>query len=319
MPHLSGFELANHINLLKNGTDLVFITSYKEYALDAFDVHAFDYIVKPISLERLKRTVFRAIEKRKVISNINEENNYKMLVVCFGGMYIKNSEGVLIRSVSAKCSELFGYLLINRGKSITRSMIIEDIFKGMPIKNAETYLNTTIYQLRKSLEPHGMKTAIISNGDTYSIDLKDIYVDFIDFEKSIAGLKMVDENNLEKAREIEKLYCGDFLGDKLFHWSVSESERLSEMYIDFAKKIVDYFLARGNLSSALIIIKKVLAINNLDEEANCLLLRIYAAQRNKNSLVSHYEKYAKNLKKELGVIPENSVINLFAELRKQLG
>jgi len=36
------------------------------------------------------------------------------------------------------------------------------MIRGMPPQNAETYLNTTVYKLRKALEPHGMKLAIIS-------------------------------------------------------------------------------------------------------------------------------------------------------------
>jgi DNA-binding NarL/FixJ family response regulator len=40
---------------------IVFVTSYKQYALAAFDVFAFDYMIKPISEERLRRTILRAV------------------------------------------------------------------------------------------------------------------------------------------------------------------------------------------------------------------------------------------------------------------
>ncbi|RLM60043.1 response regulator [Halorubrum sp. Atlit-9R] len=42
---------------------LVFVTSYKEYAPAAFDVQAYDYIVKPLRQDRLHKTVQRVISE----------------------------------------------------------------------------------------------------------------------------------------------------------------------------------------------------------------------------------------------------------------
>lgn len=49
-----------------------------------------------------------------------------------------------------------------QGRLVSKWKIMEDVFSGMAQSNAETYLNTTVYKLRKALEPHGMKSAIIS-------------------------------------------------------------------------------------------------------------------------------------------------------------
>lgn len=63
MPGLNGFDV---ITSLQN--DLVpmviFTTAYEQYALHAFDVHAVDYILKPIDEERIARAVERAVERR---------------------------------------------------------------------------------------------------------------------------------------------------------------------------------------------------------------------------------------------------------------
>jgi DNA-binding NarL/FixJ family response regulator len=45
---------------------LVFVTSHKEYALPAFDVYAYDYIVKPIIQDRLRATIDRALSEEIV-------------------------------------------------------------------------------------------------------------------------------------------------------------------------------------------------------------------------------------------------------------
>ena len=49
MPKLDGITISRVINTLKQKPLLVFISAYKDYALEAFEVAAFDYILKPYS------------------------------------------------------------------------------------------------------------------------------------------------------------------------------------------------------------------------------------------------------------------------------
>lgn len=64
MPRENGLDFAKRLRDMGWKMKLVFITSHKEYALTAFDVHAYDYIVKPISQERLKETIQRAFSEK---------------------------------------------------------------------------------------------------------------------------------------------------------------------------------------------------------------------------------------------------------------
>ena len=65
MPGLTGFEVARR--LLRGGTDshLVFVTAYDRHAIEAFDVNAVDYLLKPVEAERLATAVER-VRKRMV-------------------------------------------------------------------------------------------------------------------------------------------------------------------------------------------------------------------------------------------------------------
>jgi two-component system response regulator AlgR len=60
MPGMDGMEAAHHLHLLNDPPALVFCTAYDEYALQAFDVAAVDYLVKPIRLERLGEALRKA-------------------------------------------------------------------------------------------------------------------------------------------------------------------------------------------------------------------------------------------------------------------
>lgn len=57
MPEISGLEFAG---LFKHPPAIIFTTAYNEYALDAFDQSAIDYLLKPVSLERFSRAVIKA-------------------------------------------------------------------------------------------------------------------------------------------------------------------------------------------------------------------------------------------------------------------
>ena len=59
MPGINGLEVAN----LLNGKPVIFVTAYKEYAAEAFDLDAVDYVRKPVRKERLQKAVQKAVEK----------------------------------------------------------------------------------------------------------------------------------------------------------------------------------------------------------------------------------------------------------------
>jgi two-component system, LytTR family, response regulator len=56
MPKLDGFEV---LDLLERPPAVVFVTAYDEYALKAFEVHAVDYVLKPVTRERLAEALAR--------------------------------------------------------------------------------------------------------------------------------------------------------------------------------------------------------------------------------------------------------------------
>ena len=63
MPGLSGLEVASNLLAVGLRTEVVFVTAYDQYALDAFDRGAVDYLLKPVARERLNATVARVRER----------------------------------------------------------------------------------------------------------------------------------------------------------------------------------------------------------------------------------------------------------------
>lgn len=128
MPRENGLEFAERVRERGRDTKIVFITSHKEYALSAFDVYAFDYIVKPVVQERLYRTVERA--RAEIIPNLvkggtsskalidpltNRELDIALAIVDgLSNMEIAKRFGLTEGTVKGHINRLYGKLGIKR-------------------------------------------------------------------------------------------------------------------------------------------------------------------------------------------------------------
>ena len=64
MPETSGIELATSLAQLPQPPAIVFVTAFDQYAINAFDLQAADYLLKPVRAERLAQALLRAVGQR---------------------------------------------------------------------------------------------------------------------------------------------------------------------------------------------------------------------------------------------------------------
>ncbi|HEX5475019.1 MAG TPA: LytTR family DNA-binding domain-containing protein [Vicinamibacterales bacterium] len=64
MPGITGFEVARRLRQATIETQIVFVTAFDQYAIEAFDVNAVDYLLKPVEPGRLATTVDRVRRRR---------------------------------------------------------------------------------------------------------------------------------------------------------------------------------------------------------------------------------------------------------------
>lgn len=93
MPVLNGVEVARQIADMDPKILLIFATAHEEYMSEAFSVYAFDYLVKPFKVERIRQTLKRVIaleQDRETVDIGNGLRHGKGL----GKLMIRNKEGV---------------------------------------------------------------------------------------------------------------------------------------------------------------------------------------------------------------------------------
>ncbi len=91
MPEMTGLEM---INKLSNPPVIIFTTAYSEFATDAFDLDAADYLVKPFSFDRFQKGINKAIDiiqlkKLKTQNHIDETSTTESLNIKCDGKLVK--------------------------------------------------------------------------------------------------------------------------------------------------------------------------------------------------------------------------------------
>src|SRR6186997_298831 len=65
MPGLTGFEVARRLLDTQAPTHIIFVTAYDQHAIEAFEVNAVDYLLKPVDQGRLEKALERA--RRRIV------------------------------------------------------------------------------------------------------------------------------------------------------------------------------------------------------------------------------------------------------------
>jgi len=104
MPNLNGFELLEKVKFTR--FEVIFITAYQHFALQAIKISALDFILKPVSIEELKQAVKKAEEKILVnepnpnlavfFDNLQQQSpyNHKLALPTTEGMTFVNLEDI---------------------------------------------------------------------------------------------------------------------------------------------------------------------------------------------------------------------------------
>lgn len=92
MPGLSGLETARQLIALHHFPQIIFVTAYDQFAIEAFDVNAVDYLLKPIEQDRLDRALCRVRNRLKGGESDLEEKILKLLKPLSTGIYTTQTQ-----------------------------------------------------------------------------------------------------------------------------------------------------------------------------------------------------------------------------------
>ncbi len=135
MPELDGVEAAKLILDIQPKCILVFITAHEQYMQDAFELYAFDYMVKPFKLDRLGRTILRIREFMADMDDGNQEKieatSHDLLLKVEDGMVVVRPEEILLIERENRCSVIITekkHYSIHKSLSELEAILPDDAF-----------------------------------------------------------------------------------------------------------------------------------------------------------------------------------------------
>jgi DNA-binding SARP family transcriptional activator len=246
-----------------------------------------------------------------------------LLIRLFGGLSAE-LDGVRITArIGRNVGGLLAYLALHRHRMHQREMIAEEFWPNTDRDLARRNLNTTLWRLRRLIEPHSVKrgTHLVStaNGEIGLGNSDALWVDIEEFEAAVkTGLAKDGQLAEDEDRVLSTaldLYVADAFDNFYQDWAVGERERLRCLYIEGLKKHMGYLSAQGDYAGAISCGAKILKQDPLQEFVHRDLIRLHAERGNRGLAERQCEACEEVLLSELGVRPKRATLEVAESLR----
>lgn len=179
MHGLNGIELAKAIKEINHKTRIIFVTGFSKYAVEAFEIRASGYLLKPPTLESIKRELDFACESIIKLKN----NDHKIRIQTFGGFEIFVNDSP-IQFNRAKSKELLAYLVDKKGAGATTAEMASILWEDREYNRAtKNYFQTIVTDMISSLKSVDADDIIIKKRNNMSIDTTKFDCDYYNFLK----------------------------------------------------------------------------------------------------------------------------------------
>jgi two-component SAPR family response regulator len=206
MPGRSGMQLAEELHAIDPDLSIVFVTAFSQYAVEAFELSVSDYLMKPVSKERLRRTLNRIAGSKQSM----QKTEKRVMIQCFRRFELRIEGRVVALNHLMKAKELLAFLVSREGAETSWEQITEALWPEADYERAHNNLYVTTFRLRKWLEENGITRIFESRRNSYRVVLTEFNCDLFDLEKALK------DGNEKKIRE---LYQGDFLEEEAYGWA----------------------------------------------------------------------------------------------------
>lgn len=231
MPGKNGLLLAEDILDRNDQIDIVFVTAYQEYALQAFELHAMDYLVKPLTEVRLENTLRHLTKERK--SPMRRE---KTQIRCFP-QFTVSYNGEIIKWNNSKAKELLAFLVHKRGVPVDWEKIADALWPDFSPPKAQTNFHATNYLLRKALARAGLSQIYENGRGNYRIRPEEVDCDYYEFQEIMKDIQRWSDNgnSLEELSRVMALYQGSYFEEDGYEWAYPIQAEMEEQYIKIKK------------------------------------------------------------------------------------
>jgi DNA-binding LytR/AlgR family response regulator len=144
MPGLSGIDVAKKIF---DKCWIVFVTAYDQYAIEAFESEAVDYLLKPVTIERLEKTVMRI--KKRISGSPDQQDKLKNLLARLEDALTKqNGSATALQWIKSQQGNDISLISVND----VFCFVAQDKYTAVITEDGESLIQTPIKDLAEELD-----------------------------------------------------------------------------------------------------------------------------------------------------------------------
>ncbi|MDD4291454.1 MAG: response regulator [Clostridia bacterium] len=212
MGDINGLQLAKTLKIIDSDIKIVFVTAYAEYALDAFDVDAIAYLLKPYNAESLSTV----IEKAKRILPAPKNKVYIKTIPHFEVLI----DGNVFPINSLKCKELLAILVDRNGGTISSRIAMSYLWEDKDDSLATQSLYRMTYKrLRDILEEGGIDFILGNSGQQRFVNTSTFECDYYKL--------------LNGDRSIMSSYAGEYMSE--YWWAEETNAAINSLVTETLK------------------------------------------------------------------------------------
>ncbi|WP_128104149.1 MULTISPECIES: response regulator [Paenibacillus] len=306
MPELDGMALGRQIQEATPDIEIIFVTSHDQYAVHAFELQALDYVMKPISIKRLKQTVIRVQDKLSMKQKGSPEDTKVPFIYCFNQIRFKlpNQEIQIAKWRTSKAQELFAYLLHHRNQMVHRSVLLEMLWPELEEDKTVHQLYTAMYHVRQTLKSYGMDMITIQSGSLeagYKLELGGAQLDSEQWEREIRTWKGVDLGTVDAYEKVLHMYTGTYLGNYEYMWAEPERESLRYLWLYHMKQLSLFYQQQGLVEKLIEHTQRIQRMLPDEEESYFTLMKLYAEMDNELGVEEQYRLLKTRMEQDLEI------------------
>jgi len=173
----NGLDVAKELKDLNPKINIIFVTAYSKYAIEAFGLYPSGYILKPVT----KEAVEYEIKNLRHLPNL--KCNTRLYAQTFGNFEVF-SYGVSIKFSYSKTKEMLAYLIDRNGAAVNMNELCAVLWEEEPdSENLKAYLRKLVSDLIKTLKSKDISDIVIKRHNSIAIVSDKIICDSYEFMK----------------------------------------------------------------------------------------------------------------------------------------
>lgn len=174
---MNGLSLAKCLKEINPKINIIFVTAFSQYAVDAVSIRCSGYLLKPVSRKAIES------ELLNLRNTVDDQSKIHIRVQTFGGFELF-VDGMPVSFGRAKSKEVLAYLINKKGMGATTRELAAVLWEDKEYdRSQQSYLQTILADLLSTLKKSGVQEIVIKKRNSLSIDPSKINCDYYNFQK----------------------------------------------------------------------------------------------------------------------------------------